>query len=90
MHGFYAALTQEMEKMDPDLFFATYRMTSEQLNFVASSIENKITKEDTVMRPVIQVKARLALTLRYTFYFLHVFNSSIDIRSFSNFHAWIN
>ncbi|XP_065577476.1 uncharacterized protein LOC136038279 isoform X3 [Artemia franciscana] len=64
IHGFYEALTKEMEQMDSELFFQTYRMDKEKLDSILTLIKADIQKQDTVMRPSILAKARLAVTLR--------------------------
>jgi len=53
-----------MEQMDSELFFQTYRMDKEQLDSIVTLIKADIQKQDTVMRPSILAKARLAVTLR--------------------------
>ncbi|KAK2722668.1 hypothetical protein QYM36_003001 [Artemia franciscana] len=63
-HGMYEALTKEMEASDHELFFQTYRMSKEQMDFIASCVSSLIEKNDTVMRPAIVAKCRLAMTLR--------------------------
>ncbi|XP_065577474.1 uncharacterized protein LOC136038279 isoform X1 [Artemia franciscana] len=63
IHGFYEALTKEMEQMDSELFFQTYRMDKEKLDSILTLIKADIQKQDTVMRPSILAKARLAVTL---------------------------
>jgi len=63
-HGMYEALTKEMEASDDELFFQTYRMSKEQMDFIASCVSSLIEKNDTVMRPAIVAKCRLAMTLR--------------------------
>lgn len=64
IHGFYGALTKEMEEMDPELFFKTYWMDKEHVNAIATLVQADIVKEDTIMRPANPVKAHLAVTLR--------------------------
>ncbi|XP_065583929.1 uncharacterized protein LOC136042942 isoform X2 [Artemia franciscana] len=64
-HGMYEALTKEMEASDDELFFQTYRMSKEQMDFIASCVSSLIEKNDTVMRPAIVAKCRLAMTLRF-------------------------
>ncbi|XP_065577480.1 uncharacterized protein LOC136038279 isoform X6 [Artemia franciscana] len=68
IHGFYEALTKEMEQMDSELFFQTYRMDKEKLDSILTLIKADIQKQDTVMRPSILAKARLAVTLRRGIY----------------------
>jgi hypothetical protein len=53
-----------MEQMDSELFFQTYRMDTEQMDSIVSLIKEDVQKQDTVMRPPILAKARLAVTLR--------------------------
>ncbi|KAK2701671.1 hypothetical protein QYM36_019689 [Artemia franciscana] len=64
IHGFYRALTKEMEQMDSELFFQTYRMEKEQLHSIVTLIKADVQKQDRVMRASMLAKARLAVTLR--------------------------
>ncbi|XP_065564164.1 uncharacterized protein LOC136029592 [Artemia franciscana] len=64
-HGMYEALTKEMEASDDELFFQTYRMSKEHMDFIASCVSSLIEKNDTVTRPAIVAECRLAMTLRF-------------------------
>ncbi|XP_065577478.1 uncharacterized protein LOC136038279 isoform X5 [Artemia franciscana] len=79
IHGFYEALTKEMEQMDSELFFQTYRMDKEKLDSILTLIKADIQKQDTVMRPSILAKARLAVTLRPTLHRLSLIRNQKKI-----------
>ena len=63
--GIYANLVQELNAEDPLQFRAFPRLDKESFFDVLAMVQPFITKQDTILRPVISANERLSLTLRF-------------------------